>query len=139
MQDKYFSEEMAKSCDSIFHNLEDVSIENQHLLAETFVNSKMSYCNVHNFYNFLASFALINPIQALSWLKKMMEKEQQLEYNDWNVITDIIIQSYNGIKAFDDEESKPLLDMAMDMLDRLMQTQENKYIIHNFIQKLDNE
>lgn len=139
MQDKYYSEEMANSCDNVFHDLEKVSIENQKALAETFVNSKMSCGKVHGFYNFLASFALINPVQSLSWLKKMIEKEQPLEYNDWNVITDIIIQSYNGIKSFDDEENMPLLDMAMDLLDKIMQRQENKYILNDFIQKLDNE
>jgi hypothetical protein len=139
MQDKYYSEEMANSCDNVFHDLEKVSVENQKLLAETFVNSKMSCGKVHCFYTFLATFALINPVQSLSWLKKMIEKEQPLEYNDWNVITDIIIQSYNGIKSFDDEENKPLLDMAMDLLDKIMQRQENKYILNNFIQKLDNE
>lgn len=139
MKDKYYSEEMANSCDNVFHNLEKVSVENQKLLAETFVNSKMSCGKVHSFYNFLAYFALVNPIQSLSWLKKMIEKELPLEFNDWNVITDIIIQSYNGIKSFDDEENRPLLDMAMDVLDTLMQRQENKYIINNFIQKLDNE
>lgn len=139
MQDKYYSEEMANSCDNVFLNLEKVSVENQTLLAETFVNSKMSTWRVHSFYNFLASFALINPVQSLSWLKKMIEKEHPLEYNDWNVITDIIIQSYNGIKSFDDEENKPLLDMAMDLLDKIMQRQENWYMINNFIQKLDNE
>lgn len=139
MQDKYYSEEMVNTCDYIFYNLKKVSEENQMLLAKTFVNSKMSSGKVHVFYNFLASFALLNPVQSLSWLKKMIEKEQPLEYNDWNVITDIIIQSYNGIKSFDDEENKPLLDMAMDLLDKIMQRQENKYILSNFIQKLDNE
>lgn len=139
MQEKYYSEEIADKSDSIFHNLEHVSPEIQFRLADTFVNSRL--CEVKNtsFYNFLASYALTNPQKTLEWLDKILQKDRTLEGKDYTIITDIIIQSYNGIKSFCDDEYMPLLEKSMDLLDDLMQRQDNRYAITNFIYKLDNE
>lgn len=139
MQDKYLSDKMAGACDDIFNNLEDVSPDLQFSLADTFVNSNLCTLKNRSFYNFLASYALIDPIQTLKWLETLLTKDLSVEDRDYNIITDIIIQSYNGIKSFCDNENMLLLERAMDMLDDLMQRQDNRYAITNFIYKLDNE
>lgn len=139
MQEKYYSEEIAEKCDSIFHNLENVTPELQYRLADNFVNSKLCEVKNRSFYNFLASYALSYPQQTLEWLNIILQKDKTLERKDYNIITDIIIQSYNGIKSFCDDEYMPLLEKSMDLLDELMQRQDKRYAITNFIYKLDNE
>lgn len=139
MQEKYFSENMAEKCDDIFIDLDDVSKELQFRLADTFVNSELCIFNNHSFYKFLASYAITDPIQTLTWLDVLMHKDKSIKNRDYNVITDIIIQSYNGIKSFDEDENMSLLENAINLLDELMQRQDNRFAINNFIYKLDNE
>lgn len=52
---------------------------------------------------------------------------------------DVVIQSYNGIKAFNDDRNQDILELAMDLIDSIMRNPNNKYLISNFINKLDNE
>lgn len=52
---------------------------------------------------------------------------------------DVVIQSYNGIKSFNDSNYQETLEKAMDLIDTIMQNPNNKYLISNFINKLDNE
>lgn len=139
MHENYYSEKIAEKCDSIFHNLEHVSTELQYRLADTFVKSKLCEIKNRSFYNFLASYALSNPQQTLEWLDVILHKDKTLEGKDYTIITDIIIQSYNGIKSFCDDDYMPLLEKSMDLLDNLMQRPDNRYTITNFIYKLDNE
>lgn len=139
MDDRFYSVDMASDCDDIFHNINKIEKRDQYRLADTFIHSKMCSGKMHCFYNFLASYALADPIQTLKWLKEVLEKSVPEDFNEWSIVTDVLIQSYNGIKIFDDEDYKPLLDESMNLLDRLMQRPENRYIINNFINKLDNE
>lgn len=139
MHEKYYSEEIANKCDSIFYNLEHVSAELQYRLADTFVNSRLCEVKNRSFYDFLASYALSDPQQTLEWLGGILQKDKAIEGRDYTIITDIIIQSYNGIKSFCDDEYMQLLEKSMDLLDNLMQRPENRYAITNFIYKLDNE
>ena len=55
------------------------------------------------------------------------------------MIADVLIQSYNGVKSFNDDDDKPVLENAMDLIDQLMMRQDNNYVIMNFINKLDHE
>ena len=61
------------------------------------------------------------------------------DYYLWNHIVDVIIQSYNGIKSFNDSSYQDTLEHALDLIDTIMQNPGNKYLITNFINKLDNE
>lgn len=54
-------------------------------------------------------------------------------------MVDVLIQSYNGIKSFNDCDYQDTLEHAMDLMDTIMQNPNNKYLIINFINKLDNE
>jgi len=51
----------------------------------------------------------------------------------------VLIQSYNGIKSFNDSSYQDTLEHAMDLMDAIMKNPNNKYLITNFINKLDNE
>lgn len=139
MQEKYASESMSEHCDNIFHNLDKVNDEYQKTIALNFVDSVEWQTRFHCFYSFLAGYAIKEPLSALEWLNIVIQKQMPQEFNDINVVTDVLIQSYNGIKLFDEKENQNTLELAMDLLDKLMQLPGNKYSLTNFINKLDNE
>lgn len=139
MQEKYASENMSEHCDNIFHSLEKVKDEYQRTIALNFVNSVNWQTRFHSFYSFLAGFANKDPMCTLEWLNTVIQKQMPQEFNDINVVTDVLIQSYNGIKRFDDKENQKTLELAMDLLDKLMQLPGKKYSLTSFINKLDNE
>lgn len=139
MDAEFDSDDMAKACDNIFYKIGDIDISIKQLLAEKFVSSPLSKRFVDSFYDFLASYSLIEPIQSLKWLEQLLLKQQTYEYERYGKVADVLIQSYNGIKAFNDEDTSPVLEKAMDIMDGYMKNSENKHMILNFIHKLDNE
>ncbi len=102
---------------------------------------RFSFCKlpVRTFIGYLAGYAIKDPVQALTWLEKILGPHIQNDYFIWNHIVDVIIQSYNGIKSFNDSSYQDILEHAMDLIDSIMQNPNNKYLISNFINKLDNE
>lgn len=78
-------------------------------------------------------------MQTLKWLEKILIHELPDDYFIVNHVVDVLIQSYNGIKSFNDSKYQDTLEHAMDLIDSIMQNPSNKYLITNFINKLDNE
>lgn len=91
------------------------------------------------FIDFLAGYAIKDPVQSLYWLECVLQKKNSYDYSIWNSVTDVLIQSYNGIRSFNDIEHQSTLEKAMDLMDRLMMNKDNKLLITNFIRKLDDE
>ena len=139
LQEKYASKSMSEHCDNIFYNLDKVNDEHQKTIALNFVNSVEWQTRFHCFYSFLAGYAIKEPLFALEWLNKVSQKQMPQDVYDINVVTDVLIQSYNGIKRFDEKENHNTLELAMDLLDKLMQLPGNIYSLTSFINKLDNE
>lgn len=139
MQPQFYSLSMSDQCDNIFHNMDTWSIKTQKLIAQTFVDSPVSGHKLHSFLEFLAGYAITDPLQSLLWLKKVLSRRKLKDYDAWYQITDVLLQSYNGIKAFNDHENKYVLEDAMDLMDLLMQSPENKDLMSNPINKLDND
>lgn len=140
MESQFDTPEMGGACDNLFHHAKDWSDEVQKTVAEKFVASPLSKHKVRVFIEFLAGYAIKNPIQTLKWLEAVLEaKELFDDIYVWNHIADVIIQSYNGIKSFNDSSYQDTLEHAMDLIDTIMQNPSNKYLVSNFINKLDNE
>ena len=91
------------------------------------------------FIEFLGGYAIKNPIQSLRWLEQVLTPGIIDDFYFWNQVMDVVIQSYNGIKAFNDDRNQDILELAMDLIDSIMRNPNNKYLISNFINKLDNE
>ncbi len=140
MEPQFDTQQMGESCDNLFRCAKDWSYDIQYTVAETFVNSPLSKHKVRVFIEFLAGYAIKEPIQTLKWLETVLvSKDSFDDISVLNPIADVIIQSYNGIKSFNDDTYKATLEHAMDMIDALMMNQSNKYMVSNFINKLDNE
>lgn len=139
MDDKYDSPEMGEACDDLFDDMDSWPDEIQTSIAKAFVESSLSSYKTSCFIEFLAGYAIKNPVQTLTWLEQIMKKNIPDDYYVWNNIIDVIIQSYNGIKSFNDNSYQDVLEHAMDLIDNTMQNPSNKYLISNFINKLDNE
>lgn len=139
MREEYASDKMSEQCDEIFYNLEKVDDCFRFDIASCFVDSVPWQSKFHCFYGFLAGYAAKDPLQTLIWLNVIVNKQMPEEFDDINVVTDVLIQSYNGIKQFDDKSTLKTLELAMDLLDKLMQLPESKYALTDFLNKLDND
>lgn len=139
MSDRFCSKELGHECDAMFRYVKNWSQERQYVIAKTFVGSSLSVYANRGFIDFLAGYAVKEPVQSLYWLECIINKMTANDYSIWNSVTDVLIQSYNGIRSFNDKELQPILEKAMDLVDRLMMNKDNNYLITNFIHKLDDE
>jgi len=139
MQPQYDSDEMGVQCDAVFYNIDSCHPLLQERIAITYLESPVSAHMVKGFYGFLAVHALAEPVQTLNWLELIVGKLMPEDFASWNKVADILIQAYNGIKSFNDEDYQDILEKAMDLMDKLLQNPENKYMVSNFLNKLDNE
>ena len=139
MDKQFYSPEMGEVCDNLFHHTNKWPDNVKRRVAEAYVVSPLSKHKTQTFIGFLAGYAITEPIQTLDWLERVMRNNLPDEYYIWNNVVDVIIQSYNGIKSFNDSSCQDTLEHAMDLIDTIMQYPSNKYLISNFINKLDNE
>lgn len=139
MDPKFNTPEMGEACDNLFFNVNTWPEELQYRIADTYVNSPLCKHKIVTFIGFLGGYAIKDPDQTLKWLDKILDADIPDDYFVWNNIVDVIIQSYNGIKSFNNNSYQDALEHSMDMMDAIMQNSRNKYLISNFINKLDNE
>ena len=139
MSERFCSAELGHECDIIFRHVKKWTQERQDIIAKTFVESPLSKYTGRGFIEFLAGYAINKPVQALYWLECVIHNMAPNDYSIWNSITDVLIQSYNGIRSFNDIEYQPTLECAMDLIDSLMMNKDKSFLITNFIHKLDDE
>ena len=87
----------------------------------------------------MAGYAIRDPEQTLGWLEKILSTAPSSETYIWSQIVEVVIQAYNGIKAFNQPDYQDALEYAMDLIDMIMQHPSNRYMISDFMNKLDNE
>lgn len=139
MEPQFDSLEMGEVCDDLFHQADKWRDDYQMRVAEAFVASPLSKHKLTTFIEFLAGYAIKDPVQTLKWLEQTLVNDIPDDYFIVNHVVDVLIQSYNGIKSFNDSSYQNILENAMDLIDAIMQNPSNKYLITNFINKLDNE
>jgi len=139
MDPDFDTQEMGGAFDNMYHHIGKWPEIIQRQITNAYVNSPLSKHQVTTFIGFLGGFAIKDPVQTLGWLEQIMDANITDEYFTWNHIVDVVIQSYNGIKSFNNSRYQHTLEHAMDLIDAIMQNPSNKYLISNFINKLDNE
>lgn len=139
MEPQFDTPEMGKNCDNLFLHTKDWNDDVQRRIADAFVASPASKHQLRVFIEFLAGYTIRDPVQTLIWLDKTLANELPDDYFILNHVIDVLIQSYNGIKSFNDNYYQETLEHAMDLIDAIMKNPSNKYLITNFINKLDNE
>lgn len=139
MEPQFDSPEMGESYDNLFYHTKDWTDDVQCRVADAFVASPVSKHKIRAFIEFLAGYAIKDPVQTLIWLDKTLADGLPDDYFILNHVVDVLIQSYNGIKLFNDNSYQDTLEHAMDLIDTIMKNPSNKYLITNFINKLDNE
>ncbi len=139
MEPQFDTPKMGEVCDNLFHHTKDWPDDVQRRVAEAFVASPVSKHKIRVFIEFLAGYATKDPVQTLKWLEQTLSEGLSDDYYLLNHIADVLIQSYNGIKSFNDSSYQDTLEHAMDLIDNIMQNPSKKYLMANFINKLDNE
>lgn len=139
LEPQFDTHEMGEACDKLFHHIDKWPEDFQYRITNAYINSPLSKHQIGTFIGFLGGFAIKDPVQTLGWLEQVMDADIPDDYFIWNRIIDVVIQSYNGIKSFNNSRFQHTLEHAMDLIDTIMQNPNNKYLISNFINKLDNE
>ena len=139
MEPQFDSPEMGETIDNLFYRTIAWTDNVQRRVADAYVASPVSKHKIRVFLEFLAGYAIKDPVQTLIWLEKVMADDLPDDYFILNHLVDVLIQSYNGIKSFNDITYRDTLEHAMDLIDTIMKNPSNKYMITNFINKLDNE
>lgn len=140
MEPQFDSQKMGEACDNLFYHIGSWPEEIQHQITDKYVNSPLCKHHINTFVGYLGGYAIKDPVQTLRWLELLMDKADiPDDYFIWNRIADVIIQAYNGIKSFNDPSYQETLEHAMDLIDTIMKSPNNKHLISNFINKLDNE
>ena len=139
MDSRFETKEMGEAFDNLFYHIKNWPITFQYQIAEAFAASPLSKYQIRNFIKFLGAFAVEYPEQTLEWISKIIEKNTPDDVFTWNNIVEVVIQSYNSIKTFNNNSNQKTLEFAMDLIDTIMQSGNNKTLITNFINKLDNE
>lgn len=139
MGPQYDSAIMGETFDHLFHHICKWPNDIQVRLTNAYLRSPMCRYQTRAFFEFLGSFAVQDPVQTLKWLEQILAVNIPEDYFVWNEVVEVVIQAYNGVKLFNDKCNQKILERAMDLIDAIMQNPSNKYLISNFINKLDNE
>lgn len=139
MEPKFDSLEMGETFDNMFYHTKDWADDVQRRVSDAFVASPVSKHKINKFIEYLAGYAIKDPVQTLIWLDRAIADDLPDDFFILNHVVDVLIQSYNGIKSFNDKTYQDTLEHAMDLIDTIMKNPSNKYLITNFINKLDNE
>ena len=139
MKPEFYSPELAEAFDRMFYHIDQWPQEYQEKIIGTYMNTLFFRYETRGLIHFLAGYAIKYPEQTLRWLEKILEIPPSSKAYIWNQIVEVIIQAYNGIKAFNQPDYKDALEYAMDLIDMIMQHPSNRYMISDFMNKLDNE
>ena len=139
MKPEFYSPELAEVFDQMFYHIDQWPQEYQEKIIGTYMNTLFFRYETRGLIHFLAGYAIKYPEQTLRWLEKILEIPPSSKAYVWNQIIEVIIQAYNGIKAFNQPDYQDALEYAMDLIDMIMQHPSNRYMISAFMNKLDNE
>jgi len=139
MKPEFYSPELAEAFDRMFYHIDQWPQEYQEKIIGTYMNTLFFRYETRGLIHFLAGYAIKYPEQTLRWLEKILEIPPSSKAYIWNQIVEVIIQAYNGIKAFNQSDYKDALEYAIDLIDTIMQHPSNRYMISDFMNKLDNE
>jgi hypothetical protein len=139
MKPEFYSPELAEVFDRMFYHIDQWPQEYQEKIIGTYMNTLFFRYETRGLIHFLAGYAIKYPEQTLRWLEKILEIPPSSKAYVWNQIIEVIIQAYNGIKAFNQPDYQDALEYAMDLIDMIMQHPSNRYMISDFMNKLDNE
>lgn len=134
---RFASEKLANAFDTIFHDINKWPDNKKQELSDLFLNSNLSKYKVRSYYEFLAGFAISHPIESLGALEQLKMKYTPGDVFADNKMADILIQAYNGVRSFSNDSD--ILEKAMDLMDSLLKSQQQKYRMNYFFYKLDNE
>lgn len=139
LESQFDSKEIGDACDYLFYNANKWRDDVQKQLANAFVASPASKHALRGFIDYLAAYAIRDPVQTLIWLEEVVFGTHSFEAYELDKIVDVLIQAYNGIKSFNDVDYQSTLESAMDMMDHIMRNSSNRHYVSNYLEKLDND
>ncbi|MBD5350284.1 MAG: ATP-binding protein [Bacteroides sp.] len=129
--------ELAKSFDALFRNLPSRNNATWKL-AKRYTDSQMAPLQCDGYLAFLNKLAVINPEITLECINRFAAVAQS-DTRTIAAVADIILKAYNSIRKYDDPDMLSQLELAMDILDKVIEQNHGSASINKFIHQLDND
>lgn len=134
---KESSSDLAKSFDTLFRNLPVREITSWKL-AKLYTDSQMVLLQYDGYLAFLNKLAAINPELTLECINRFAAVAPS-DTRTTATVTDIVLKTYNSIRKYDDPDMLPELELAMDILDKVIEYNHGSANTKKFIYQLDND
>lgn len=131
------SSDLAKSFDELFRNL-PARKNASWKLAKQYTDSQMALLQCDGYLAFFNKLAVINPEITLECINRFAAVAQS-DTRTIATVADIILKAYNSIRKYDDPDMLPQLELAMDILDKVIEQNHGSANIKKFIHQLDND
>lgn len=131
------SSDLAKSFDALFRNL-PVRNKATWKLAKQYTGSRMVLLQCDGYLAFLNKLASTNPGLTLECINRFAAVAPS-DTRTNSVVTDIVLKAYNSIRKYDDPDMLPELELAMDILDTVIEQNHGSENVKKFIRQLDND
>ena len=134
---KESSSDLAKSFDTLFRYL-PVLKNDAWKLAKQYAASQMVLLPCDGYLVFLNKLAAIKPEITLECINRFVAVAPSVP-RTFGAVADIVLKAYNSIRKYDDPDMLPQLDLAMDILDKVIEQNHGSANIRKFIYQLDND
>lgn len=131
------SSDLAKSFDALFRNL-PVLKNAAWKLAMQYADSQMVLLQCDGYLAFLNKLAAIKPEITLECINRFASVSPSAPRTIGSV-ADIVLKAYNSLRKYDDPDMLPQLELAMDILDKVIEQNHGSANIKKFIYQLDND
>lgn len=128
--DSYFNRISVKNITVILPELED--------LLTTYPKSNLAQSAHIGYLDLLKKISVIEPRLTLTSLFYFIDNISEDESYKLNKIVEILINSYNTIRKYNDPDDMELLDKAIDHMDALLRQTSGPSYLNNYINHIDN-
>ena len=131
-------EEVGKMCDYLIRDLEDLAWEKVVEIIDLYTKGKVIRYASHNFLEFMQESAAMYPYDVLKWMCIFSKSENKDETNYFMAsrTMGIMVAAYNAIRKYDKNDGK--LEVALDTMDYLMEKENVRKGLKQFLYELDN-
>lgn len=134
---KESSSDLAKSFDTLFRYL-PVLKNDAWKLAKQYAASQMIILQCDGYLAFLNKLATIKPEITLECINRFVAVAPS-NPRTIGAVADNVLKAYNSIRKYDDPDMLPQLELAMDILDKVIEQNHGSANIRKFIHQLDND
>lgn len=142
IKDLPVSKELATQIDSYLDMVPDDKLKEStsdlDILLQSYSESELIKLSNYGYLNLLKNLSVIEPKLTLKSLNTFIDTISEQESYKLNNIVEILINSYNAIRKYNDPDDEDILDKAIDHMDTLLMQASGPSYLNNYINHIDN-